>query len=68
MSLESLRDTLDRTREQELDCDTFASLLAAYLDGGLDEHAAALVEHHREVCAECDEEAEILVQALGRAG
>jgi hypothetical protein len=61
----TLRQLLDGTREQELDCDRFFELLAPYLDGQIGD--ASLLEqiaHHARQCAECDEELEILRRVL----
>jgi hypothetical protein len=61
---EKLEDMLSRTRDHELDCDQFVELLAPYLDQGLDEHMRHLVQHHRDLCAECAEELKHLERAL----
>ena len=61
----ALEDMLKRTREQELDCDQFLELLAPYLDQRLtDAGVRRLIEHHRDLCAECAEELELLEQSL----
>lgn len=61
----ALEDMLQRTREEELDCDQFLSLLAPYLDKRLgDPGIRRLIEHHRDLCAECAEELRLLGKAL----
>ena len=60
-----LRRLLETTQEQELDCDQFQELVAAWLDGRIEDPAIkALIEHHRHQCPECSEETEILLRAL----
>ena len=57
----AIEDMLQRTREQELDCDEFVRLLAPYLDERVTEPALVkLIEHHRDLCAECAEELRLL--------
>jgi hypothetical protein len=64
-SYAALEDMLSRTREQELDCDQFVNLLAPYLDRRLeDANIRRLIEHHRDLCAECAEELRLLGQPL----
>jgi hypothetical protein len=54
-----------RTQEQELDCDQFLVLLAPYLDRRLEDTGIRkLIEHHRDLCAECAEELRLLDRAL----
>lgn len=54
------------TREEELDCDDYLGHLAQYVEGSMDdERLRALMEHHREICPECEEERAILARALG---
>ena len=61
----ALEDMLLRTQEQELDCDEFLALLAPYLDRRLEDAGVRkLVEHHRDLCAECAEELRLLERAL----
>jgi hypothetical protein len=61
----ALEDMLQRTREKELDCDEFLGLLAPYLDQCLeDENLRRLIEHHRDLCAECAEELRLLQSSL----
>jgi hypothetical protein len=61
----ALEDMLLRTQEQELDCDQFLALLAPYLDGQLEDATLRdLIEHHRDLCAECAEELRLLGRAL----
>ena len=61
----ALEDMLLRTQEQELDCDQFLALLAPYLVRRLEDAGIrALIEHHRDLCAECAEELRLLGRAL----
>ena len=61
----ALEDMLRRTQEQELDCDQFLALLAPYLDRRLEDAGIRkLIEHHRDLCAECAEELRLLDRAL----
>jgi len=60
-----LKRLLETTQELELDCDQFQELLAPWLDGKVDDpQVAALIEHHRQQCAECGQEVDVLRQAL----
>jgi len=61
----TLRRLLTETKDEELDCEAFQARLAADVEGTLEETFAALMEHHRRICPECDEEREILKRALG---
>jgi hypothetical protein len=57
---------LQRTREQELDCDAFVNLLAPCVDNRLQDPAIIkLIEHHRDLCAECAEQLRFLQIGLG---
>lgn len=57
----ALEDMLQRTREQELDCDEFVNLLAPYVDDRVqDPVIIKLIEHHRDLCAECAEQLRFL--------
>ena len=56
---------LQLTRGEELDCDQFHQHLAAMVEGQLSPSLQALMEHHRQLCPECEEERAILVRALG---
>jgi hypothetical protein len=61
----ALEDMLLRTREQELDCDQFLTLLAPYLEQKLEDPGMRkLIEHHRDLCAECAEELSFLSRSL----
>jgi Putative zinc-finger len=61
----TLRNLLDGTREQELDCDRFLELLPPYLDGRIsDAELREQIAHHERLCPECHEELEILRRAL----
>lgn len=63
---DTLQGWLKVTLEQELDCDKFAALLAPWLDQRIeDPKLLALLEHHRRLCVECDEEASLVEAALG---
>ena len=65
---EVLARLLASTREEELDCDRFLELLPPWLDERIDDDALReLLEHHRQQCPECAEEASILERALGLA-
>lgn len=65
-SLDTIQTWLTLTRAEELDCDRFAELLAPWLDQRLeDPRLLELLEHHRRLCSECDEEATLLETALG---
>ena len=57
-------ELLKGTAPRELDCDEFVDALAPLLDERLAEDQVALVEHHREICPECDEQLLILKRAL----
>jgi len=66
--IDGLIQLLCLTKEKEIDCDQFLSLIAEFA-----EHASAgesvpkelkAVEHHLLICAECHEEYESLRQAL----
>ena len=56
---------LSLTQPDEMDCDTFASLVAEHVEGLLEGEVAELFEHHRRICPECDEELQALKLALG---
>ena len=61
-----LAELLRLTRDEEMDCDAYAAALAHYVDGPCDEKTRALIDHHREICPECDETLDTLLRALGR--
>ncbi len=74
----TLGTMLAATRDTEIDCDQFHAHLAAWVDseaasGGPAQHGGAavdadlhaLLEHHRKICPECDEERRVLIRALG---
>jgi hypothetical protein len=66
-SYTELRRLLSLTRDDELDCDRFSELMAPWLDGSVKSpELVALIEHHRQLCLECDEQLSILERALGR--
>lgn len=57
---------LKLTQSDELDCDRFTELLASWVDQRIDDpQLLALFEHHRRLCRECAEEAELLERATG---
>ena len=57
---------LSVTRDEELDCDRFSQLVAPWLDQRItDDRILALLEHHRRLCSECDEEVTLVERALG---
>ncbi len=61
----ALRSSLALTQDREIDCDEFLERLAELIDGRLmDKDIAALMEHHRKICPECEEERQILERAL----
>lgn len=64
-SSQAVQGWLALTREDELDCDQFAELLAPWLDQRVtDPRLLELLEHHSRLCAECEEEAHLLRTAL----
>jgi hypothetical protein len=60
----TLARLLELTRSEELDCDGFADHVAALVEGNVEPKLEALLDHHREICPECDEEREALARAL----
>jgi hypothetical protein len=62
-----LGSLLELTRDEEIDCDRFTQHLAALHEGQLEPELRALMEHHRRICPECEEERAILARALGLA-
>jgi hypothetical protein len=66
-SLKTVQAWLELTQAEELDCDRFAELLAPWVDQRIDDQRLlAIFEHHRRLCAECAEEAELLLRAAGK--
>jgi len=62
---EAVHGWLELTQDDELDCDQFSRLLAPWLDGRVeDPRILELISHHRRLCGECNEEAELLKAAL----
>jgi hypothetical protein len=62
---ETLQGWLSVTRADEIDCNRFAELLAPWLDGRVeDPQVIQLLEHHRRLCVECNEEATLLETAI----
>ena len=55
---------LQLTRETEMDCDEFGKHVAELAEGTVDPQLRALLDHHREICPECEEELRVLAQAL----
>lgn len=60
----SLARMLELTRGEEIDCEGFAQHLAALVEGNLEPEVQALMDHHRAICPECEEEREALERAL----
>lgn len=60
----SLARMLELTRGEEIDCEGFAQHLAALVEGNLEPEIKALMDHHRVICPECEEEREALERAL----
>jgi len=60
----SLARMLELTRGEEMDCEGFADHLAALVEGNVEPELKALMDHHRLICPECDEEREALERAL----
>jgi hypothetical protein len=68
-SIKTLEAWLALTREDEIDCDRFAQLIAPWLDQTISEpRLLELLEHHRELCSECAEEVRLVQAALGKDG
>lgn len=61
----ALGSMLELTKDEELDCDAFVDHLAALVEGQVTPQLAALMEHHRAICPECEEERALLAKALG---
>ena len=61
----SLARMLELTRSDELDCEEFARHLAALVEGKVEPELKALMDHHRVICPECEEERQALALALG---
>lgn len=56
---------IELTRDEERDCAEFVELLAEYVDGSIqDERVLRLLDHHRHLCPECEEELDTLRRAL----
>ena len=64
---EFLQKSLELTREEEMDCDTFVEHLATFVDGLLPGELDEVFDHHRQLCPECEEELQALAEAVGRA-
>ncbi len=62
---ETLGKLLRLTRDDEIDCDEFGRHVAALVEGTVDPKLQELLEHHLEICPECEEERQILARALG---
>ncbi len=56
---------LELTRTEEIDCDGFSDHVAALVEGNVEPELAALLDHHRQICPECEEERAALERALG---
>ena len=61
----SLARLIALTRTEEIDCDGFSEHLAALIEGNVEPELETLLEHHRSLCPECDEERDALARALG---
>lgn len=61
----ALARLLELTRTDEIDCDGFSEHLAALIEGNVEPELEKLLDHHRVLCPECDEEREALARALG---
>lgn len=63
-----LADAIQKTRDEELDCDEFMVHLAAWseriLDGQSIDKASESVRHHLQICPECEEELRVLNEVL----
>ncbi len=57
---------LQLTEQEELDCDGFTQNLAAWLEGKAPPSLHTLMDHHRRICPECEEERAILARALAQ--
>jgi hypothetical protein len=61
----ALRSALALTRDRELDCEEFLEHLAELIDGRLvGGELEPLMEHHRTICPDCEEERQILQRAV----
>ena len=61
----ALCSSLALTLDRELDCEEFLERLAELIDGRLrGSEFEALMEHHRKLCPDCEEERQILERAL----
>lgn len=64
--LERLLSLVSATRAEEIDCDEFLARVGAYLErlntSALDQQDVMEVRQHLEVCPECREEFEALLQ------
>lgn len=68
-SLKQLLDKVARTRDDEIDCQEVFELIDLYAEASSQGHDAGamlpLVKHHLEMCSECLEEYQALLQILG---
>ncbi len=60
----SLARMLELTRGEEIDCEGFAEHLVKLVEGNIEPELKELMDHHRRICPECDEEREALERAL----
>ncbi len=60
----SLARMLELTRGNEIGCEGFAEHLAALVEGNVEPELEALLDHHRRICPECEEERQALERAL----
>ena len=64
----ALAKMLALTQNEEIDCEAFAQHLAALVEDKVEPELRALLDHHREICPECEEEREALALALAPDG
>ncbi|MGH1345994.1 MAG: hypothetical protein ACRBN8_30800 [Nannocystales bacterium] len=60
----SIARMLELTRGEEIDCEGFAEHLARLVEGNIEPELRALMEHHEQICPECEEERKALQRAL----
>ncbi|MEM6295851.1 MAG: hypothetical protein AAGA54_31555 [Myxococcota bacterium] len=61
----TLARLLELTRTEEIDCDRFSEHVAALVEGNVEPELKALLDHHRKICPECEEERLAIARALG---
>ncbi len=69
--LETLLELVEKTRNEEIDCDQFLERVAPFLErrraAGEVPRGFEAVQQHLGVCPECKEEFEALLQEMGGA-